>query len=393
MLHYSPEQCCGCTACAAICPKSCISMQQNHEGFLYPQIHQESCVHCGLCESVCPIYTDHSAIAGESIAYAAINKNEDMRMQSSSGGMFPLLATYILDNQGIVFGAAFDENFQVKHIAVSSHHDLYKLQGSKYVQSDIRGIYKQAKEYLRQKKLVLFSGTPCQVEGLRLFLQQDYENLFLVDIICHGVPSPLAWKEYLYSTQKHPPKTIEKINFRDKKKGWLDFCLSIKFTDNSIKIIDRARDPFMRAFLRNISLRQSCSSCLFKQKERNSDITLADFWGIETILPSMHDNRGTSLLIIHSKKGKILFNRVQALCHSEPIDLDMALKNNSAMTHSVVAHPERNLFFSLLGTVPFNKLVNKLCKTTHPIKQLIRAILKKLNLLETARRIRHHIRG
>lgn len=392
MLNHSPKQCCGCTACAAICPQSCISIQEDSEGFLYPHIDQEICVHCGMCETVCPIYAYKSPQDSTPSAYAAVNLDNETRDKSSSGGIFSLLAMYVLDKQGIVFGAALDDDLQVKHMAICSPDELYKFQGSKYVQSDLRGIYKQVKTYLQQEKYVLFSGTPCQIEGLRLFLQRDYPNLFLVDIICHGVPSPLVWREYLKYIRKAYQKQIKNIHFRDKKDGWLKFCTLIQFTDDTIKYIERNKDCFMKAFLTNISLRPSCSTCLFKTKARNSDITLADFWGIEQVLPAMHDDRGTSLLVIHSEKGQRLLHAIEKKCRYQSVNLDAAVECNSAMIHSVAAHPKRNIFFSLLGNFPFDKLVNKQCRPKHTIKNAIRHILDKFHLLEIAKRVKLHIK-
>jgi len=391
MLNHSSKQCYGCTACMNACPKNCISMQEDSEGFLYPHIDQEICVRCGVCETVCPIYTYAPPQSGTSTAYAAINLSDGVRDKSSSGGIFSLLATYILNKQGIIFGAVLDDNLEVKHISVSSHEELYKLQGSKYVQSDIRGIYKQVKAYLKQGKYVLFSGTPCQVEGLRLFLKSNYQSLFLVDIICHGVPSPLVWREYLNYIVHKFKKEIKYIYFRDKKNGWLNFCLSIHFADNSIEYINRSNDYFFRAFLHNISLRPCCSACLFKHKNRNSDITLADFWGIEHIFPAMHDDHGTSLILVHSKKGQELLHAIENKICYKSVALDIAAQYNSAMTRSVAAHPKRNKFFSSLGTLPFNELVIKYCTDSDRYKKSIRNILKKLHLLEIAKHIRNHI--
>lgn len=249
-------------------------------------------------------------------AYLGINKNEEIREESSSGGIFTVIAQEILrDGNGIVFGAAFDENFIVKHIEICDEKELYKLRTSKYVQSDISNTYQRAESYLKKGKNVLFTGTPCQIEGLKSYLMKEYENLYTQDIICHGVPSPLIWEKYKNYRKKVDSKNPENINFRNKDNGWHEFNLKFSY-DNGKYSKSQNKDLYMKAFLDNLILRDSCYKCSFKKYNRNSDITLADFWGIENIKSKLDDNKGISLIIVNSKKGQSILNRISVrLCY------------------------------------------------------------------------------
>ncbi len=364
--------CNGCHACYNICLKNCITMKPNVEGFLYPEVDSALCVNCGLCEKVCPLLND-KAIKNHIEAYAAINKNDEVRLDSSSGGMFNLLANYVLENDGVVFGAAFDEDFNVKHICISDKSDLYKLQKSKYVQSTIGTSYREAKKKLEKGILVLFTGTPCQINGLLSFLSKKYSNLITQDIICHGVPSPLLWQKYLKSVYFTQP--IE-VNFRNKSKGWLDFSLVIKYKDLTKSFIFNL-NPYMQMFLQNISLRESCYNCEFKSIERASDITLADFWGVQNILPEMFDDKGTSLVLINSDKGEFCFNSIKTSLKYKKILIDNALKYNSSAVKSVAPHYKRNKYLRNISSKNFDYLYTKcfLPTTIDRVKNKIKSLL------------------
>ena len=229
MIDKIGDQCTGCEACANICPKDCISMVENAEGFLFPKIDSGKCVGCELCEKACPVLSPipiHKTQEDVKV-YALIHKDEDVRSHSSSGGAFSAIADFVLEQGGVVFGAAFDENFEVHHICVDKPEDLYKLRGSKYVQSRIGDAYRQAKEKLQQGRLVFFTGTACQTSGLLGFLGRDYENLITQDLICHGVPSPLAWRKYIQLNRRWAKSEVEHIFFRDKIFGWHNWHVSI----------------------------------------------------------------------------------------------------------------------------------------------------------------------
>lgn len=355
--------CCGCSACKNICPRNAISMIEDEKGFKYPKVNYNYCINCSLCEKVCPI--NNCALENknfETEAYAAFNINEKIRMNSSSGGLFSLIAEYILNSGGIVFGAVFDENFLVNHVKAENISEISKMRGSKYIQSDIKKTYKEARDFLNQGKKVLFTGTPCQVEGLKAYLMKDYENLYLQDIICHGIPSKKVWEKYLEYRKKEDNDILENVSFRNKENnGWNKYELFFKYK-NSKKFINHTEDMFMKIFLSDIALRDSCYSCKFKKKKRISDITLADFWGINEIIPEMNDEKGTSLLIVNSKKGKEILESIKSKVKFEKVDFEKAIEKNPSMTKSSELREERESFFEDLNNLSLENLFEKYVK-------------------------------
>lgn len=309
----SKDECCGCSGCKQICPKSAITMIENEEGFKYPKINIEKCINCGLCKKICPVL-NYSPINKEEddfpIAYAAKNQINDEILKSSSGGIFTSIANYILSKKGIVYGAAYVDKFSVKHIRISNRNELFKLQGSKYVQSDIDNIYKYVKEDLENDFNVLFSGTPCQVKGLYNFLKKDYKKLITCDLVCHGVPSQKIFNKYINYLENKYNKKIKKYDFRNKeKRGW-SLTSKITFEDNTIKYINSDFDPYYDNFLNCNIYRESCYNCKFCNIKRCSDITLADYWGILSIHNEFYNEKGVSLILINTKRGADLFNKL-----------------------------------------------------------------------------------
>lgn len=376
------EQCCGCHACYNICPKNAIIMQEDEKGFRYPIIDKDKCIQCGLCEKVCPIIKN-AQIQNEPIAYAAYNKDEEIRKVSSSGGIFTLLAEVILEEKGVVFGASFNEKHEVYHTYIENKNELDKFRGSKYLQSSINDTYKKAQEFLKNGRYVLFTGTPCQIEGLRTFLREDYDKLYTQDIICHGVPSPKVWNKYLQFREKEDRDKPKKISFRNKDGGWKLFNMKFEYSNFEYRK-NEIEDIYMQAFLRNTSLRDSCYNCSFKKKNRISDITLADFWGIENILPEMDDNKGTSLVIVNSEKGEELLNKIIEKMIYKRVDLDNALKYNPSMISSVNKDKNREKFFENLDKIEFDKLVKKYTykpnifrRVIGKIKRIIKKVIKR----------------
>lgn len=301
----SKQECCGCGACYSICPKNAISMKYDEEGFEYPVIDDKICVNCNSCSKVCPVQNHVCESEFKVQAFAAYNLKEEQRLQSSSGGIFPLIAEYFLQNGGVVYGAAFTDNFEVEHIGITRMSELKRLQGSKYVQSRLGRIFLDVKDALLDNKIVLFSGTPCQVEGLKSFLIKDYNNLYTIDLVCHGVPSPKIWQRYL--NEEYGIDSITAINFRDKKNGWANYDLHISTNvesshePNPIAIY---KEDYLRGFLKELYLRPSCHKCSFKKIHHVSDITLGDLWGNKTICPEFaDDNKGISAVFVQSKKG------------------------------------------------------------------------------------------
>lgn len=300
------DLCSGCAACANICPNNAISIQQNKEGFHTPVIDQDKCTDCGLCKKSCPILNYKEMNKSNPNVYAIWAEN-NIREVSSSGGIFTLLAKYVLNNNGVVVGAAFNEKWEVEHIIINNEQELYKLRGSKYVQSRIsEHLLKDIKTILNKDKYVLFTGCPCQVAGLKYYLKKDYEKLILVDLLCSGTPSPKALKKYL--TEISNNEDILKINFRDKKKyGWS--CSHITITTSKRVITDF---KFMHSFLSKSISNECCNQCQFATLPRQSDITIADFWGIEKFKKSWNDKMGTSMLIANNDKGEKLYELLKA---------------------------------------------------------------------------------
>ena len=376
MLNLQDKQkCCGCSACASICPKNCISLITDKEGFLYPQVNAEQCVNCGACQKVCP-YNSKPNTLQQKDAFAVVSNNQQQRLNSSSGGVFCLLATKVIQKGGVVFGACLDDDLVVKHIFVQSLEQINKLQGSKYVQSDINNTYLQAKTFLEQDKIVLFTGTSCQIAGLKAYLKKDYQNLITQDIICHGVPSPKVWKEYLKYRSGIAKSTVNKTCFRDKNKGWKKYSIAHSFENGKKLSIPIYSDPYMRLFLKNLSLRPSCYSCNFNGENRLSDITLADFWGIEKVDASMDDDKGTSLVVINTKKGQTLFEEIAQEVTLKQVDFESAIKYNPSYSVSAPQPQQRNAFMDMLDKKGFESAYNKFAKETFSAK--IKKLIKKL---------------
>lgn len=337
--------CCGCGACFQTCPKKCIDMKSDSEGFSYPEIKKDLCINCGLCEKVCPVINYKSN--GESVlnTYIGYTSDEKIRSGSSSGGLFSILAEQILNENGIVFGAAFDDDFLVHHIGIEKIADLCLIQGSKYLQSRTENTYLQAKEALEQGRKVLYSGTACQIAGLKSFLKKEYENLLTVDVLCHGVPSPSVWKNYLEYREKEYQSKVKNVSFRKKFSGWKQYSVEIIFESGKIYTRKFYEDNFMQAFLRDICLRPSCHDCRFKALERPSDITLGDCWGVENYMPDMDDNKGTSVILIHSEKGGKLFDSASDSLNFKTAEKDKALPPTADSRKSVSPHKNRSRFF------------------------------------------------
>lgn len=308
------SRCCGCTACSQICPKQCITMESDLQGFLYPIVNTIECIGCNLCEKVCPVLNQSEPQEPLQV-YAAKNCDEQIRENSSSGGIFTSIAECIIKNGGVVFGATFNEYWEVRHIYVEAITDLSKFRGSKYVQSNLEGVYQSVKSILLTGRQVLFSGTPCQIAGLRSFLREENDNLFTVDIVCHGVPSPLVWNEYLNhisAKYKRCVQDIVSINFRNKEFGWYSYRVNIEWKDK-IYSKPKSEDLFMLGFLKNLYLRPSCEECPVKSGKSGSDITLGDFWGVNEAHPEIYDDKGVTMVLLNTKKGQKLFDNTNSI--------------------------------------------------------------------------------
>ncbi len=338
------KNCTGCGACLNICPVKAISMKRNKEGFLYPMIDENKCIKCGLCFNKCP--AEHTILNNNSNPNCfALSANDDLRKDSSSGAVFPLLAEYILNKKGYVCGATWRDDNLVEHIIISDKKDLYKLKGSKYLQSDTKSVFSEIETLLNDGKLVLFSGTPCQVAGLNACLKKQYENLLTVDIVCHGVPSPMVYKKYISEIVSNETEKVLHTNFRDKINGWNPYLITTTTTINTYST-PAEKDFFMNAFLKNMCLRDSCSKCPFAQLPRQGDITLGDFWGIEKYSKKLNDKKGLSMVLINSKKGQEYIDLIKKECKIfEQVPLKYAIKGNPCLVRSSIPHADRNAFF------------------------------------------------
>ncbi len=305
--------CCGCASCESICPHHAIEMREDEKGFLYPHVNDALCVNCNLCDKACPIINRDNTEKVEATPqiYGCYSKNDDDLRSSSSGGLFSVFARHIIQQNGVVYGAAWSKEMQVKHIRITTIEDLKLLRGSKYVQSNTQGIYQLVKKDLHSGTSVLFSGTPCQIEALRLYLRKDYPSLFTIDVVCHAVPSPLIFKEYITHLQNKYKKRVVAINLRDKKKGWSrDYHSKIYFDDNTSKFNTTAANLWNRLFFSFCIDRDSCHKCRFTNYQRPGDITLADFWFLEQSHPDKHNSTGVSLTMVNTSQGKSLFQQI-----------------------------------------------------------------------------------
>ncbi len=358
------SQCCGCHACTSICAKHCITMDEDNEGFLYPVVDDTICIDCGLCEKVCPVINQNEPRQPLKV-YAAKNANEEVRLKSSSGGIFSLLAEEVIAEEGVVFGAKFDENWNVVHSWTDTKEGIAAFRGSKYVQSNVGNAYVEVREFLKQGRKVLFSGTPCQIAGLKKFLRKEYDNLLTVDVVCHGVPSPLVWREYVgevrekiraervvgkntVSSSLNDLPVITGISFRDKTHGWKKFGFRLRYAAskaavNSVSDSDTGKahellqpypeNVFMKGFLSNLYLRPSCYDCTARSGKSGSDISIADFWGVQNYYPEFDDDKGIGLVLVNTEKGSISYNQLNA-CSIETT-YEQGLEQNPCIERSV----------------------------------------------------------
>ena len=356
------DLCTGCSACANVCPKKCITMKPDEEGFLRPYIDETQCVECQLCRKTCPINDETQSAPMIQEAFACHAKNEELIRQSSSGGVFSLLCQQILDKGGVVFGAAFDTPDRVCHIAVESKDELYRLRGSKYVQSEIGETFSQAKQFLKNGRWVLFSGVPCQIGGLKRYLGREYDTLVCVDTICHSMPSPKSWKAFLQENEKQESSTVTKANFREKKNGWEKYDLHLQFENGHEKRYPAPENWYMRAFISGLSTRKSCYRCAFKGDHHCSDLSLGDFWGVRQAAPETLHESGTSLVLVHTEKGKQWLQSCKDQMVLASVDFETAIQPNPAYKVCAKPHKNRNDFFAKVQIVPFVELVQQCLK-------------------------------
>lgn len=305
-----PNDCFGCSACRNVCPHDAISMQSDIYGFMTPMVDAHKCVNCGLCDKVCPALKQHKGNLPLN-SFAAYVKAKDNGDLSSSGGVFLVIAKTIISEDGSVFAASFDDTLHLHHHSAETSRELKEMCGSKYVQSDIGETYKEAKKSLQSGRKILFVGTPCQVSALRNFLQHDYKNLYTIDLVCHGVPSPGVFEGYIQYVEKLRGRKVSDFTARDNREGWDNrFRSTIRFKDGKEEYNSMLSNLWNRVFFSEMAIRQCCDHCPFATMQRQGDLTLGDFWGIERINSTFFNREGTSLVLVNTEKGKALFDSI-----------------------------------------------------------------------------------
>lgn len=369
MVHFNEENrqhCSGCTACLHTCPQQCIQMQADDEGFLYPVADIEKCINCGLCDEVCPVQ-HRPALGGEPTAVALRSNDENVLRHSASGGACTPLAEYIIASGGKVFGAVFDENFSVVHRGVDAPKDVPTLRGSKYVQSDLGGIFPQVAGLLGQGRPVLFFGTPCQVAGLKKYIGREDENLYCVDLVCFGVPSPKLWQSYLNWQRATHSSAVKTLTFREKTYGYHSGCIVLTFENGKTYRGSGRTDYMMKSFYSKIASRPACYSCAFKSLRRESDLTLFDCWNFDKLVPgTKDDDKGYTAVLVHTSKGQSLLDKVRHLITAYPVDVTAAVGMDGTMVAcSNQPHPQRERFYKLFVETSLVNAVNN----TLPIRR------------------------
>lgn len=382
--EYNKSECCGCGSCEMICPKECIKMEFDREGFLYPILNEEECIRCGLCKVHCPIVNE-TRNNGVLSSYGLIHKNRNVTDDSASGGAFTAISEYVLSENGVVFGCSFNENIEAVTVSVEKHEDLNLLRGSKYVQCNTNKQYKSIKEMLERGRYVLYCATPCQIAGLKAYLKKDYEKLILVDLFCHGTPSPGLFKKYLkWLGGKHNGKITE-YSFRDKRYGWGTkghFC-----TDREFEL--PGSDPYYYSFLMGRTYRPVCYQCKYATGNRPGDLTIGDFWGVEIHHPNIPTENGVSAVLINTTKGLEVFDRiVDKVCYFQTTFENIS-RHNGQLVKPTKKYPKRDKIYAQLDKWPFERLANRYLyvepvmltriKSTipEPIKKVLRKFLRR----------------
>lgn len=346
--RVSVQECTLCGACVNACPADAISFSKPYLDFCYPQVKEDICLHCNLCEKACPVLGKKAEpIEGFPVAFAAKSNDEAVRLHSSSGGAFYELASQMLRDGGYVCGAVFDDKFHVKHILSNAKEDILRMMGSKYAQSDMGYCYREIKDVLEKGCKVLFSGCPCQAAGLRTFLGKEYPNLLLVELICHGIPSDRMLQTYIGMQERKYGARLTKMEFRNKKKGWHNSSVRMEFENHRIYSIPYTADAYTIGFLRNITLKSSCYDCHFRNFAAGSDIILGDFWGAEVELPE-DDNKGISAILVNSRKGMDIIDRCNLAL--TPANVETVIRYNKNLLCSAVPSPQRSSFYASADT-------------------------------------------
>lgn len=393
MMKIPVTNCCGCTACASICPVNAIEMRPDEEGFLYPQVNAQRCISCGKCERVCPILQKLETDGTIEQAYALRTRSKEDLKISTSGGFTKPVAKWVFENGGVFCGATYDDDWRVYHACFESLGEEFdKTLGSKYVQSDVQSVFSQIKLILDEGRWVCFVGTTCQVYALKNYLMDDYEKLVTIDLVCHGTPSPKLWKKYIeYQEVKYDAK-IKDINFRYKTYGYHSGTMRILF-DNGAEYTASARtDLFLKCFFSEIASRPSCYQCVFKTKKRASDFTIFDCWSMEKLVRKQRDDdRGYTNVLIQSPKARMIFEKIRDEYFAYAVDVDRTVRYDGLMVErSAKPHPLRYMFYDGLETDDMRDHVQKYLPISSwdYLLERIKGLLYRLGMLKLFRKIK-----
>lgn len=382
MINITNKQdCCGCNACGDICPREAISFKVDKEGFWYPKVNLEKCINCNLCDKSCPIIQVEklkNKNFDKPLCYAAIHKNLEIRFDSTSGGLFSILADKMYSDNGYVGGAIYNNNFSVSHFISNEKKDLIALRSSKYLQSDASGFYTNVLELLKKGEKVLACGLPCQIVGLQTFLGKEYDNLITIDLICRYINSPLAYRKYLDSLERQFDSKVTYIKAKNKELGWRQLTHKVVFSNDQTYYGTIRTDKFMKAsMMLNCISRPACYACKFKGFPRYADISLGDYW-IDQSKSSLDDDTGTSVILINSTKGNEYFQTIIKKIKFEPVSFESVLAGNPALTHPLpLSSVNRDLFFERIQQEDFGVVVDSMSeKKTHTFRTIIRNVLK-----------------
>jgi len=378
------QKCCGCAACVAVCSGNCIEMKEDVEGFFYPEIDKNKCVECKACEKVCPILNKQAERIFNQKAYIVQNKDEQVLRESTAGGAFTAIAEYVLSHAGVVFGVELNSDFVAQHICIEEKSEIYRFRNSKYVQSYLGGdIHQQVKFFLEQGRMVCFSGTPCQIEGLKKYLKQDYEKLITVDVVCRAVPSPLIFQKYVEYQEHNMAESIKTVRFRDKHYGYKYSTMNV-ITDRNQGNYHKGveSDPWLRAFFSNICDRPSCHSCHFRNQYRVSDFTIWDCFHVGRFSKELDNDKGATRVLVHTDKGGKVFDEIKSKFHYIQTTPEAIVNGVREMEESVLPHVHRQAFFEDAKKMNGVQLFQKYFPETFQVKVKhgIRLICYKLRI-------------